>query len=160
MPRFHRHIHDVSRRVQTATDVIGLDAMAAPFSAGTARECNRPFCDRRHIGRSRGQACSPLSDAPELSGKMEGDHHDQCLGFRGCRCCAWDTGTGHGDDADSKLNWQAARNASPSCSLVLQVMNGTGTAGSSSQRPPGLSSRAAFGCLLRRADASATDAVH
>src|SRR2546427_772729 len=39
-------------------------------------------------------------------------------------------------------------------------MNGTGTAGSSSQRPPGLSSRAAFGCRVRRADASATGTVH
>jgi hypothetical protein len=39
----------------------------------------------------------------------------------------------------SKLNfdWYGTRNASPRRALVRQVMNGTGTAGSSSHRPPG-----------------------
>jgi hypothetical protein len=31
------------------------------------------ICDSHHIGRSRGQACCSLSDAPEFTGKMEGE---------------------------------------------------------------------------------------
>ena len=52
---------------------VGRPATAAPFLGAAVWGCNRPFCDGHHIGRSRGQAYSSLSDAPELSGKMEGE---------------------------------------------------------------------------------------